>query len=131
MNEVLSDKLDNFLRALEKLTEAINEPGNPFYIDATIKRFELTFETAWKMLKKALYFEGYDCHSPRDCLKRAYQSEYLDNEEIWLSMLRDRNRSTHLYSEADATLICTNIRDNYYPVLKKLEKTFRDKIITL
>ena len=77
MNAVLSDKWHNFSDAVDRLSEVLMEKSNPFYKDALIKRFELSFETAWKAMKKFLYLEGYECLSPRDCLKKAFQTSYI------------------------------------------------------
>jgi len=128
MNEILVDKLSNFSKALDRLEESLGAEENSFYLDATIKRFELTFETAWKALKKILYMEGYECLSPRDCLKKGYQTAYLNDEDIWIEMLLDRNRSAHIYDEQEAASICRKIRDNYFPVLIQLRQTLEEKI---
>ncbi len=131
MNEILVDKISNYSSALERLKESLGDVENRFYLDATIKRFELTFETAWKALKKFLYLEGYECFSPRDCLKKGYQAVYIEDESIWIAMLLDRNRTAHIYDEQEAASICRKIRDDYYPVLIKLRQTLKEKVTQL
>jgi len=131
MNKILVDKLSNFSRALDRLEESLANEENSFYIDATIKRFELTFETAWKVLKKILYLEGFECLSPRDCLKKGYQTAYLNDEDIWIEMLLDRNRSAHIYNEQEAGSICQKIRDTYFTALKQLNQVLKKKITQL
>lgn len=116
---------------MERLKESLGDMENRFYLDATIKRFELSFETAWKALKKFLYLEGYECFSPRDCLKKGYQAAYIEDERIWIAMLLDRNRTTHIYDEQEAASICRKIRDDYYPVLIKLRQTLKEKVTQL
>ncbi len=131
MNKILVDKLSNFSRALDRLEESLANEENSFYIDATIKRFELTFETAWKVLKKILYLEGFECLSPRDCLKKGYQTAYLNDEDIWIEMLLDRNRSAYIYNEQEAGSICQKIRDTYFTALKQLNQVLKKKITQL
>jgi len=131
MNEILVDKISNYSSALERLKESLGDVENRLYLDATIKRFELTFETARKALKKFLYLDGYECVSPRDCLKKGYQAAYIEDESIWITMLLDRNRTAHIYDEQEAASICRKIRDDYYPVLIKLRRTLEEKVTQL
>ena len=81
MNVVLRDKLANYAKALGKLEEALEERGYALSLDGTIQRFEFTFETSWKALRKFLLIEGYECASARDCIKKAFQSGYVEGEE--------------------------------------------------
>ena len=131
MNEMLADKLSNFSRAWARLDEALREKGHALSRDGAIQRFEFTFETGWKALRKFLLVEGHECASPRDCLKKAFQCGYVDHEEVWLNMLKDRNLSSHLHEEAEAGRIYENIGTKYSPELKKLQEVLRRKIETL
>ena len=128
MNEMLSDKLDNFSRALLRLKEGLLETGYALSLDGALKRFEFTFETAWKAVKKFLLVEGFDCVSPRDCLKKAFQSGYIKNEKIWLDMIKDRNLSSHIYDEKDAKAIYDRVKQNYESEFEKLEGFLKEKI---
>ncbi|HCJ67672.1 MAG TPA: nucleotidyltransferase, partial [Elusimicrobia bacterium] len=97
MKEVLHDKLSNFSNALRKLEEALKETGYSLSLDGTIKRFEFTFEMSWKVLKKFLLYEGTECTSVRDCIKKAYQTGFIREESAWLNILEDRNATAHIY----------------------------------
>lgn len=123
--------LKRYSDAVERLKEAINERESSLSIDGTIQRFEFTFELAWKMLQKVLRYEGLDCNSPRDCLRKAYSSGIISDEELWLNMLDDRNITSHIYDEAHAKKIYDRIRDRYTEELKALKefisKRFEDK----
>ena len=131
MNEMLRDKLANFTSAVKRLDEAMHEQGYALSLDGAIQRFEFTFETAWKALRKFLLVEGQECATPRDCIKKAFQAGYLTEEQIWLNMLKDRNASSHLYDEAEAKRIYESIGCQYLPALKKLEEYLRGKIAAL
>lgn len=54
----LNNKYDNFSNAVNRLNEANiayrRNPENDIYQDALIKRFEFTFELAWKTLRSRL-----------------------------------------------------------------------------
>ncbi len=128
MKEVLSDKLDNFSNALKRLEGVFAEEGYSLCVDGTIKRFEFTFEMAWKALKKFLLYEGIECVSVRDCVKKAYQARFIKEEEIWLNMLEDRSTSSHIYDEKEAMGIYQRIRDVYFTEFKKLKEKLIEKM---
>jgi nucleotidyltransferase substrate binding protein (TIGR01987 family) len=129
MKEVLSDKLENFSNALRRLEEVLKEDSSGIALDATIKRFEFTYEMSWKALKKFMAFEGFDCASARECFKKAYQTGYINNEQAWLSVLEDRNTITHIYNENEAKLIYAKIKETYAPKFAKLEQRLKNKLV--
>ncbi|MCE5294240.1 MAG: nucleotidyltransferase substrate binding protein [Chlamydiales bacterium] len=105
--------------ALERLEEALKIPldTHGIVVDATIQRFEFTFELFWKTLKKFMYREGLEVKTPRETLQTAYQLKWIDDEEKWLAMLNDRNETSHIYDEAMAKRIYENIK-SYMPLFK-------------
>jgi nucleotidyltransferase substrate binding protein (TIGR01987 family) len=115
------EKLD---RAVLRLQEAVAAKESDLKIDATIQRFEFTFELAWKTLKRALLLEGEICKTPRECLKAAFRLGLLDDEEQWLSMLDDRNAMAHIYDETAAKEIFSRI-PGYYLAFAKLVEVLR------
>lgn len=58
--------------------------------------------------------QGKEALSPRQAIAEAYRMKWFDNETIWLSMLRDRNLSSHTYKIVNANRIYKNIKE-YYP----------------
>ena len=121
--EKLRQSIANLGHALDRLLETQNEsPGeNPFLIDATIQRFEFCLELCWKTSKRMLAYEGIEVASPRATLKHAFQQNLLRDETIWLDMLDDRNRTSHIYSEQVAQEIFARIK-TYVP---EMQQTFR------
>jgi nucleotidyltransferase substrate binding protein (TIGR01987 family) len=117
---------ENFSNALERLEEAVNEAQTELEIDGAIQRFEFTFEQAWKSIKKFLEDEGIICRSPKSCLKEAYAVGFINNEQIWLKMLTDRNRSVHIYDMETSREVFENIKRFYVQELKAL----RQKLIS-
>jgi len=81
----------------------------------------------WKMLKRLLLSEGIEAKTPRETLKAAYSVGWLQNEQAWLQMLKDRNENSHAYDEEMATNILKNIV-GYFPEMKntfnKLEQKY-------
>ena len=70
--------------------------------DAAIKRFEYTFETAWKAAQAYIIDkEGGEASSPKTSI-RASKAAGLINDvetEMALSMADDRNLAAHTYNE--------------------------------
>lgn len=108
-------------RALARLREAAAEPAeNPLAIDGTIQRFEFVIEPYWKALRRLLAADGIATATPRESLQAAFAAGWLDNETLWLQLLRDRNETSHTYNEATARRIYANVR----AALPELERTY-------
>ena len=90
--------LDNLERVLQRLGEALKEPSNnSLLIDGTIQRFEFAIELLWKSLRRALLIEGIETNTPKEALVESYRTHWLEEETIWLSMLKDRNETSYIY----------------------------------
>lgn len=113
-------KLDKFRKALLALDTIYNKPmeSDRSNIDATIQRFEFTFEICWKTLKNFFFDQGIEVSYPKDVIKQAYADKIIDDEILWLQMLKDRNLTSHTYDEALADEIFENIK-MYVPLFKK------------
>ncbi len=109
-------------RALLTLEEILHLPLNTIVRDASIQRFEYTFEAVWKLLKVYLQSqEGIICDSPKSCFRHAFRAGWLSLEytEICLTMTDDRNLTSHTYIEAIAQVIYQKL-PTYYPVMREL-----------
>ena len=112
--EKIQQSVTNLGRALTRLEEALNEPDtNSLVIDGTIQRFEFVIELFWKAFKRILNREGIQVSTPRESIKQAYQVGWIEDEEAWLEMLRDRNETSHVYDEATARRIYESIKRNF------------------
>ncbi|ATG74478.1 nucleotidyltransferase [Zobellella denitrificans] len=99
--------------ALARLQESLDFPASqPLVVDASIQRFEFCIELTWKTLKKALTVEGISANTPRECLQQAYAAHWLEDEGEWLSMLKDRNLTSHTYKEEVAWDIYQRLPDH-------------------
>ena len=95
-------RLRSFGTALNRLDDALAQPKTEWTRDSAIQRFEFTFELAWKAVAAVAEAQGVDARSPREAFKRAFVLGWIDEEDVWLRMLDDRNRTTHTYNEAVA-----------------------------
>lgn len=103
-------------KALNTLEEILKEPFSPIVRDASIQRFEYTFEITWKLIREYLRDrEGIVCNSPKSCFREAFRMKILSEEETMqaLQMTDDRNMTTHTYHEEVADEIYSNLADYY------------------
>lgn len=98
------DGLYNFTNALKQFTEVVDseqkykEDGfGDIYLDIIVKRFEFTYEMAWKALKRYLNYIGIEANNPRAVFKEAFAQGIIHDEDIWLDMIEQRNLSSHVY----------------------------------
>lgn len=126
MNEELKYAFIKLENALVKLKEGANEARCELEEDGVIQRFEFTFELLWKTLKIFLQNKGIVARTPRDVFKEAFRLEWLNNEEVFLDMIEDRNKTSHIYDKETSRQIFARIKDNYVSemerVLEKLQE---------
>lgn len=132
-------KIDSFERTLVAIRDRSAKTGNRNESRASIQRFEFTVELAWKAIQSVLRAGGEDCNSPRSCMRSAFQkawlgndtqqieprgieksvSEHPGNDQLWLAMLEDRNRTSHTYVEVFARAVYHRLH-NYPGLLREL-----------
>lgn len=129
-------KFHNYVSNLTVLSRAKEEDlENEFIISGIIDKFFIQFELGWKVLKELLKYEGYgmaNTGSPREIIKTAYSVYEFLGEDLWLSMLRDRNDMTHIYDGGSAKRLVQRILSDYIPefvrLQKEIETHYKDKL---
>lgn len=91
--------LEDLTQATTRLEEALQEPFSQLIQDATIQRFEFTFELAWKLLKTVLADQGIETNSPKQTIREAGKEGLVDDIEAWISFTNARNLTAHTYRE--------------------------------
>lgn len=123
-------KFDNFISNLKILARAEEQDReNPFVMSGILSQFSIQFELGWKVLKRLSEYEGMSegMGSPRGVIKAAYQ--YLDfmDEDVWLSMLKDRNDTAHLYNGASARALTDRIIAQYIPEFQRMQTAIEER----
>src|SRR5206468_2182176 len=115
-----TQRISDFKRAVARLAEALDAgTENPLFIDASIQRFEFSFELAWKALQQVVRERvGSETAGPKPTLQRAHANGLIADESVWLAMLTDRNLSSHTYHEA----LARELRARLPRYLVELEK---------
>lgn len=118
----LKERLEDLGNALERLKESLDlEVTSSVILDGAIKRFEFTYELAWKALKDYLEFQGItEIRSPREAFKEGYKSGITDDGDAWIDMLQDRNLTAHTYNEKAAQEIYVKIKEKHFHHLVRL-----------
>lgn len=126
-------KVDNFSKCLNVLKGADFElaNNNEIYRTGVIGQFNLTFELAWKALQAVLRVHGAEeaeTGSPREILQLGYKLGFVEDSTAWLTMLKKRNTSVHLYDEDEIDEMLLLIRDSFTPAFIVLEETLKKKL---
>ena len=111
--------VEAYRRALSRFEEALSEPESALIRDACSQRFEFCFELAWKSIQHLSRLQGQDCSSPKGCLRQAFKQGWIENDEGWISILADRNLTSHTYDEALAKAVYDRLKA-YVPMFKGL-----------
>lgn len=114
-------------RAFSRLDKAIKIARDDLDKDGVIQRFEFTVELLWKTLKIVLEYNKVECYSPRDCIKKAFRYALIEDDEILLDMLDDRNRSSHIYDEKTSEEIFKRIKEVYVNLIGKILKNLEER----
>ncbi len=132
MNDKTVKSLANLEKALARLEEATCVSGHDaLKVDRTIQRFEFIFELCWKAIKRVLEAEGIIVNTPRTTIAYAYQVAWIQNEKTWLSMLEDRNLTSHIDNELEAIQIFDRIHDQYVQELKHIFFVLKTRCLTI
>lgn len=102
-------------KALSTLQELTNKPELSLVErDATIQRFEYTFEATWKAAQLYLAeVEGVTVNSPKGVVRGSWQAGLFDEDtsKLALQMCDARNMTLHTYNEKIAMTIYHQIKD--------------------
>lgn len=117
-------KFQNLKKAYTKLCEACNlyDGNNEFVRDCMIYRFKFTYELCHKTLHEFMTYMGTDLENsfPRTIFKKAYVSGVIDDDKLWLSLINDRNKISHVYNENMADDIAYRIKHEYVDAIGKM-----------
>lgn len=125
MGKKLDERKQDFFKALKRLEEALEKDLNDdIIIDGIIQRFEFTFEQAWKVMKLYLEDQGIldEALAPRSTIRCAFKHKLITDGDIWIEMMLDRNRTSHMYDETTARNIVKLVEEKYIAEFNKLKE---------
>lgn len=126
------ERFENFEKAKKNLSIAkdyIAQNGiTDIAIMALVQAFEITFELAWKTQKDYLEYNGIKVNTPRETIKEAFQSNIIEDGQIWIDMMESRNKTSHTYNVEFANQLAHEILEKYIPQFENLYTFFKGKI---
>lgn len=140
-------RFSNFVRALNKLSQAVKYPGNnyihikePFedsesgnvldeiIKDGLIHRFEYTHELAWNVMTDYAKYQGNsNVGGSRDATREAFQLHLISDGNVWMDMIGNRNKTSHTYNEETSEEIYSKIVMDYYPAFIEFKQNMEAK----
>lgn len=132
----MADKLNlnSFKDALNSLKIAINamksEPANALFRDASIQRFEYTYELSHKMLKRYLEMtepnaKEIDQMPFADLIRTGSERGLLlKGWDVWSTYRYARNLTSHTYNEKKANEVCEIIPEFFKDAQYLLDKLY-------
>jgi nucleotidyltransferase substrate binding protein (TIGR01987 family) len=93
--------------------------------EGLIQRFEYTHELAWNVMKDFLGNAGNtNIFGSKDATREAFAAGLIMNGDVWMDMIKSRNKTSHTYNEETADEIFMKIVDQYLDEYLR----FRDKM---
>ena len=124
-------RFQNFNKAFSQLSGAAalaqQRPLSELEQQGLIQAFEFTHELAWNTLKDFLQEQGAaSLFGSKDATRQAFAVGLIENGEIWMAMIRSRNRTTHTYDQTTADEIARAITTSYLAEFGKFQKRFAE-----
>jgi nucleotidyltransferase substrate binding protein (TIGR01987 family) len=114
---------NEYLLSVAQLGRALDQPYTEFMRDSIIKRFELCFELAWKMLQAFLKSRAVEARGPKDSFALALREGLITDGDVWSEILGNRNLTIHTYYEHLATRVYEHVKAEAYPAFMRLSET--------
>ena len=122
-------RFENYLKALQTLSDAARlaqeRDLTALEEQGVIQSFEFTHELAWNVLKDYLEYQGVrDVVGSRGAVREAFRNGLIEDGETWMTMIRDRNLSSHTYNQETAQEIVERILEEHHPAFLRMAKKF-------
>jgi len=115
-------RFESFDMAYRRLKEAVDMPElNELERNGLVQRYDFTLEMGLKTLKDYLQHKKFEFKpSPKDTLRLAQQSEYINYAQELIDGLELRNELSHDYSGEKFLKSEQKFREVIFPALTKL-----------
>lgn len=122
MNKI-ETKFKNVRLALSRLKIFLSEcSGREIEKAGVLQAFEFTYEVFWQFFKVCAEEAGRtSILGPRDAFKFAFASGFIDDEELWLAMIPQRNDTVHSYNSAVAQRVFSRVKTEFVAAFERSE----------
>lgn len=124
-------RFNNYKKAFSQLQKFVEkEELSELEEQGLIKAFEYTWELAWNTMKDYLEYQGItNLTGSRDTIRESFKAGLISGGDVWMDMLRNRNRTSHVYNEDTAKEISTTIRTRYYDLFLQFKEDFEKLLL--
>ena len=124
-------RLQSFRKAFGRLSDAAKLASERKLSDleqqGVIQAFEFTHELAWKVLKDFLEAQGVQgVVGSKGATREAFKNGLIADGEVWMDMIKSRNRTSHTYNKATADEITGAVLARYYAAFQRFEERFTE-----
>lgn len=142
-------RFTNYLNAFNKLHESVeyikenilnvqdtedaksNEIFTEMLKEGLIQRFEYTHELAWNLMKDYAFYQGNSSvGGSRDATREAFSLKLISDGDVWIDMIRSRNKTSHTYNEEIVNEIVHKILNQYMMAFLEFKKVMEEKFFT-
>ena len=129
-------RFDNYARAFGLLREAIETLSerelSQLEKEGVIKRFEYTWELAWKTLKDLLDDQGVVLATiaPKCVIKEAFAAKLIRHGDVWMDALDARNKMSHVYNLRVFEAVITDIRVRFLNLFDELHFDLLARVVS-
>ena len=123
--------LDEALTAHSQSSDPEGSRGRKLLRDASIQRFEYTFELARKFLKRYLEVYGLeqaDGFSHKDLFRVGFEQGMVRDSAPWIEYLKKRNLTSHVYNDdvaGEVFRVIPGFLEDTRFLLKKIQEKVR------
>lgn len=95
----LQAQYEDLEKAFKRLKEACSLQSTIINQDASIQRFEFTFELCWKVMQSIERENNINVYGVKTIIREAAKLGLIDDPTSWFEFLKDRNLTVHTYKE--------------------------------
>ena len=123
-------RFQNYKKALAAMKNAVELAASRELSDlekqGMIQGFEFTFELAWNVMKDYLEEQGVSgIIGSKGTVRQAFQNGLIEDGQIWMDMIKDRNLASHVYDDGIAENLFAAITNIYYRQFNMLMEKMR------
>jgi len=112
-------RFSNYKKAFATLKNAVELAASRELTDlekqGMIQGFEFTFELAWNVMKDYLEEQGVTgIMGSKNAVRHAFNKDLIEDGQIWMDMIKDRNLAAHSYDEQTAEDLVAAIIKIYF-----------------
>ena len=122
-------RFSNYKKALNQLKEAIDLMSQRALSNlekqGVVQAFEFTHELSWNMMKDFLESKGNtEIYGSKDATRQAFKYGLVIDGDVWMSMIKSRNLTSHTYDQKTVDEIVEQISREYISAFIELDHKF-------